>query len=181
MSKIIYNGKEYSNTDIKIPDLAPVISDAYSNQKVYHIGDYTINDNVLYKCIIDVNKEDFSLNKWKATTISNELYNLIQSAALAEDVNNLENQINDIKLTTATLEHLKEIKEQIKDLATIANLNELTETVINLSTQIDELQNLSKSISQIQSQLGGLSLVQTTEEDYDENEVQENTIYFIKE
>lgn len=50
------------------------IHEQYDNTQTYSIGDYCINDNQLYKCIVDVSTpEDFDQSKWEQTTVGKEI------------------------------------------------------------------------------------------------------------
>lgn len=61
-----------------------IISDKYSSENSYMTGDYCIYNNNLYKANQTINKEEFNVEHWTQTTISEELdtlnsnYNNIQ-------------------------------------------------------------------------------------------------------
>lgn len=70
-----------------------LVSDVYSNQKTYVVGDYCIYNNVVYKCITPITtSEEFTVAKWEKTSISKELNQLNKSVEKAITTDNIGSQ-----------------------------------------------------------------------------------------
>lgn len=74
------NGNTVASIDVSLgvvyeTDISTsMVADAYSDETTYGIGDYTIFNRVLYKCIVAITTpEDFNSEKWERVKLANEV------------------------------------------------------------------------------------------------------------
>ena len=127
------------------------ISDAYSDQKTYAVGDYCIYNNSLYKCITEITTaESFDSAKWKLTSIDKLLGN--------NDISSIGDGTVTGGLTTLNdnLTNHKHTKSQITDFPTslpanggnsdtVDNFHITTQTASNLSFSYPVIKNSSNT------------------------------------
>ena len=71
--ELVNLGKKLADVDIDYSQ-TDLISDKYSYSKTYAVGDYCIQDDILYKCITAVGTaEEFDSSKWEVTTVVKEI------------------------------------------------------------------------------------------------------------
>ena len=59
--------------DTAVDTVEDIIADAYDENNTYNTGDYSINNDVLYKCNDDNVTGPWDATKWDATTVADEL------------------------------------------------------------------------------------------------------------
>jgi len=64
-----------------------IIADKYSNTNTYEVGDYVIDNDLLYKCVTAVEEpEEFDTEKWSLAKLANDVKNKVETTYVDEQL-----------------------------------------------------------------------------------------------